>query len=142
MVRLANLGDLDVIYSFICELEECEIELEKFTRAYHLNLFNIDNIYLVAEYEDEVIGFLSCHTQLLLHHGGETIGEIQEMYVDINHRNLGVGKLLLDELKVIALTKNIIQIEVTSNNLRESTHRFYIRENFKETHKKFVFKKY
>lgn len=138
-VRFAKLNDIRVIYIFVCELEECELELEKFEKAYYLNLFNVDNIYLVAEYNSEVIGYLSCHSQLLLHHGGDKVGEIQEMFTDTEHRNKGIGKLLLDKLKDVAKTKNIIQLEVTSNKVRKSTHQFYKREQFKETHKKFVF---
>lgn len=139
IVRLAKLADIKAIYKFVCELEDCHLDEKTFEKAYYLNLFDVDNIYLVAELVSEVIGYLSCHSQLLLHHGGRSVGEIQEMYVDSERRNLGVGKLLLDKLKELAASKNIIQIEVTSNKLRDNTHRFYERENFEQTHKKFVY---
>lgn len=86
------------------------------------------------------VGYLSCHSQFLLHHGGQKIAEIQEMYVNPESRKMGIGKKMIDELKRVALEKGIEQLEVTSNNKRTKTHRFYEREAFIQSHQKFTWK--
>ncbi len=75
----------------------------------------------------------------MLHHGGQKIAEIQEMYVRPENRKIGVGKNLIDELKRVAKLNEIAQLEVTSNKKRIETHRFYKREKFINSHEKFTF---
>src|SRR5450755_1983138 len=93
-IRLAALSDVDSVFSFICHLEEQSFDFESFREKYSENLENPDLIYLVAANEqDEVIGFISCHGQTLLHHDGK-VYEIQEMYVARSYRDKGIGKAL------------------------------------------------
>jgi len=100
---------------------------------------NQKNIYLVAIENEIVIGYVSCHIQKLLHHGGE-VGEIQEMFVIPEKRSLGVGKILIGKLKEIAINRKILQLEVTSNQKRLKAHSFYETQEFTATHKKFIHK--
>jgi PhnO protein len=138
-VRPAVEQDFDAIYQFVNELEN-EIFNKDIQRGIYLeNAANHDHIYLIAKAHDIAVGFLSCHIQNLLHHGGR-IGEIQEMYVIENTRNRGVGKMLLENLKEMAAAKHVIQLEVTSSFKRENAHHFYQGEGFEFTHKKFVYK--
>jgi PhnO protein len=139
-VRKVNLNDLKTIHNFVNLLEDEEFDYGIFKSAFYLNLLNTDYIYLIAEFNQKAIGYLSCHTQLLLHHGGQRIGEIQEMYVDMDKRYMGVGKLLLDKLKLLSKINGVHQLEVTANRKRKDSHKFYLKENFEETHKKFVYK--
>jgi PhnO protein len=138
-IRQAEREDFQWIYQFVNELENQVFDEEKQYKIYLENTANPDHIYLLANIGSLPVGFLSCHVQNLLHHGG-LVGEIQEMYVIENARNLGVGKKLTDRLKEIAAEKNVLQIEVTSSFKRESAHRFYQRERFEHTHKKFVYR--
>jgi PhnO protein len=137
IIRKALPNDFDKVYSFICELENTSFNNAVLKKIFNLNLLYENNIYLVATLNDDIIGYLSCHGQYLLHHGG-LVGEIQEMFVQANKRNLGIGKLLLLELYKLALEKDMLQLEVTSNNIRTATHRFYTTQGFEATHKKFV----
>jgi PhnO protein len=138
-VRPAVEQDFDAIYQFVNELEDTVFDKDIQREIYIENAANHDHIYLIAKAHDIPVGFLSCHIQNLLHHGGR-IGEIQEMYVIENVRNHGVGKLLLENLKEMAAAKHVIQLEVTSSFRREAAHQFYEREGFEFTHKKFVHK--
>lgn len=122
------------------ELEQTVFNVEDLKRAFESNVNNPDHIYLIAEMNDKPVGYLSCHSQLLLHHGGRKIAEIQEMYVNPESRKNGIGKGLVDELKRIAKLKEVEQLEVTSNNKRGDTHRFYEREKFVQSHKKFTYR--
>ena len=139
-VRKAHVGDLKEIFDFLCDLVGEEFDSETFNKAFMMNVINPNNIYLVAEYESEVIGYLSFNSRLLLHHGGRKVGEILEMYVKPERRSLGVGKLLLDKIKMLSKVTKVHQLELTSNLARVESHKFYLREEFVESHKKFVYK--
>lgn len=138
-VRLCVASDFESVYRFINLLED-EIMHEPTQRRLYLeNVNHPEIVYLLAEADGTPVGFLSLHIQKLMHHGGK-IGEIQELYVDESARNLGIGKSLTDEIKTIAKSRNVIQIEVTSRLARTDAHRFYEREGFDFTHKKFLYK--
>lgn len=137
-VRPVHPGDFDTVYGFINGLENCVFDKEKQQVIFAENTTDPRNIYLIAEQDGLPVGFISCHVQNLLHHGG-LIGEIQEMFVDSAYRSLGVGAHLIRALKQEALERGILQLEVTSSHKRTEAHRFYEREQFVHTHKKLVY---
>lgn len=136
-VKDARPEDLDIVSDFICDLENDIFDKGVFKKIYFDNLKNKNNIYFIA-WDKKPVGYLSCHVQGLLHHGGQ-IAEIQEMYVVKDKRGLGIGKQLLDKLKVIAKKRKIKQIEVTSGIKRKRAHNFYRTETFRLTSYKFVY---
>lgn len=137
LVRIAEAADADVVYRFVCLLSEKDFDKRQFTAHYNQNIKNENYIYLVAVYENNVIGFLSCHGQVLLHHNA-TVYEIQEMYIDEKYRSCGVGKQMLQKLERILRGKDFDVLEVTSNKRREAAHGFYIDNGFDSTHLKFT----
>jgi len=139
-IRDVKVTDFVWIHSFVNALEETIFEIEEFKKAFEQNINNPDFIYLLAEIDGQSVGYVSCHGQHLLHHGGQFIGEIQELFVQPEFRNLGVGKQLIEHLILLAKQNGIVQLEVTSNNKRTDTHRFYERERFVQSHKKFTLK--
>lgn len=139
LIRPVTKTDFEAVYQFINQLEECVFPKESQHAIFLENLANPKHIFLIAEINQNPVGFISCHVQNLIHHGG-LVGEIQEMFVDQKYRSQQIGKQLLDALKTIAKQKNILQIEVTSGFTREKAHAFYEREGFPHTHKKFVWK--
>ena len=137
MIRRAEKKDLTVIYSFLCDLEECNFDISVFENIFYTNLKDEKNIYLVAENESaHIIGYISCHGQLLLHHC-DWVFEIQEFYVENNFRKLGVGSALMTALEKEIANLHHSLIEVTANKSRLATHKFYMGKGFEETHKKF-----
>lgn len=136
-IRRAIPDDAHTVHGFICDLEETHFDEQLFHTYFALNCTSADNIYLVAVSGIEITGFLSCHSQLLLHHLGR-VYEIQEMYVRHEYRSSGIGKQLLDYLENELLQKNCETLEVTSNSKRTDTHRFYLRNGFLPTHYKFT----
>jgi len=136
-VREAVLADCSAIYGFVCALENTEFDFIMFQRILTENLGNKHNIYLVALSNKEPVGFLSCHSQLLLHHNAR-VGEIQELYVDEAFRSRQIGQVLLFQLETIAIQRDIASLEVTSGKKRIQAHRFYTRRGYKETHVKFT----
>lgn len=137
IVRHALLTDAPVVCGFIADLEETTLDPNRFASIFRLNLANPMIHYLVAERNQSVIGFLSCHTYYPLHHSSK-VGEIQELYVRPDCRNQQVGHLLLNALTELAEYKRVTQLEVTTNQKRADAIRFYERELFQCTHYKLV----
>lgn len=137
-VRRATNKDQSAVYRFICDLEDTQFDENLFGNYYIENIHKLHNIYFVAEDSSngQVVGYISCHGQVLLHHLG-LVYEIQEMYVDAAYRNRGIGKLLLKKLKV-SLPRNCTSLEVTAQNKRLETHAFYEANGFKHSHVKFT----
>ena len=137
-IRSAIGTDLLSIYHFISELENESFSIHSFTEYYLQNISNSHFIYLIAENtEKEIIGYISCHGQILLHHCG-WVFEIQELYVKKEFRGTGVGKELVTKLFSLVELRDYKSFEVTANISRMSTHLFYLQSGFIETHKKFT----
>jgi PhnO protein len=136
--RKANLNDSLVIYNYICSLEEFRFDLTIFENIFKINIQNENVLYYVAEIEDgSVVGFISCHIQILLHHAGK-VAEIQELFVESKYRNSGIGSGLINIIEI--MTKNIkcVSLEVTAQNKRNKTHDFYKSKFFTQSHLKFT----
>jgi PhnO protein len=137
-IRTAAAHDVDTVFSFISHLEERTFDFNRFKEKFSDNLDNPDIIYLVSENEqDDVIAFISCHGQNLLHHEGQVF-EIQEMYVARNYRDLGIGKALFAALLDKLAKSDCESLEVTTHVKRADAKRFYLKLGFVQTHLKFV----
>lgn len=138
LTRPAQKSDTQTIYRFICDLEETKLDYSLFEQYYLQNIANENYLYLVAVDESNaIIGYISCHGQALLHHAA-MVFEIQEMYVNKPYRQQGIGQLLITALEEWLQKNNHYLLEVTANNMRTGTHRFYSRAGFTQTHLKFT----
>jgi len=136
-IRTATDKDEEIIYNMICHLENKILSRESFNFVFHHNLAQQHICYLIADFDQEPVGMGSCHVQPLLHHVC-MVAEIQEMFVKEEYRSKEIGKALVEALVFFAKSKSALQIEVTSNNVRENAHRFYQKEGFKKSHVKLV----
>ena len=136
-IRQATAKDVEAIYAFICDLEETTFDFEIFIQLYLQNIAGENNIYLVAEdsTRSKVIGFISTHGQILLHHLG-MVYEIQEMFVDQEFRSHGIGQQLIEALEERLRDRECRCLEVTSNAKRTAAHEFYTRNGFIQSHVK------
>ncbi len=138
IIRKAETGDFETIYQFICELQNKAFDKDQMRVLYHENITSPNFVYLLATLNESILGYLSCHTQILLHHAGK-VAEIQEMFVKPEYRSAGVGKQLMDEIKKITREAGVLQLEVTTRTIRENAIKFYKRESFEDSHKKLVY---
>ncbi|ADB39222.1 GNAT family N-acetyltransferase [Spirosoma linguale] len=136
-IRPATQTDESAVYDFLCTLEETTLDRTSFSAIFHRNTVSPLVHYLVAEKQGEVVGFISCHVQYLLHHTGK-VGEIQELFVRPEFRNQRIGQQLVATLTALAIEENFVNLEVTTNQKRADTIRFYEREAFIRTHVKLV----
>lgn len=136
-IRKATIDDANVVYDMLCKLSQKEHDRERFAKCYERNIADDNILYLVADVDGIPSGFISCHSQQLLHHTG-TAYEIQEMYIDEAYRGNGVGKLLIAAVQA-SINPTVYDVfEVTSSNWREDAHAFYMNNGFTQTHLKFT----
>ncbi|MGE0076765.1 MAG: GNAT family N-acetyltransferase [Bacteroidales bacterium] len=136
-IRKATIDDLDSVYSLICDLENQELNIVAFDTIYRFNINSSETIYLVAEIDGRVVGFLSIHIQHILHHSNSTC-ELQELNVFNEYRSLGIGTQLMQEAERIAKELGLEEIELTTKVFRKRAQEFYTRLGFENTHLKFV----
>ncbi|GAA6768933.1 hypothetical protein AAFH68_48920 [Flavobacterium sp. CGRL1] len=136
-IRKIENQDLDFVYKSICELENEILDFEVFEMIFNENISNPKNLYLIAENENEGLGFISFHTQNLLHHCG-LVGEIQEFFIHQKYRGQGVGRLLINEVLDFAKENNLKSIEVTTNKKRVENVAIYENLGFILSHNKFT----
>ena len=135
-IRPATLNDLPAIYEFITGLTGQQFDKDRFAACFEQCITAADNCYMVAEADDKVAGYISCHGQVILHHCG-MVYEIQEMYVDEAYRSQGIGAQLLARLEEVIGAEHYELLEVSSNMRRKDAHRFYLRHGFEHTTYKF-----
>lgn len=136
-IRKVESKDLDFIYKSICELENEELDFRIFEEIFNENISNPNNFYLIAENENEALGFVTFHTQNLLHHCG-LVGEIQEFFIDKKHRGKGIGRQLIEKIMQFSEENNLKSIEVTTNRIRAENVLIYENLGFKLSHNKFT----
>lgn len=105
MIEYAKLEDKEEIYNLICILENKEINKEHFDYVFENSLKDEDIIYLVYRNE-KIEGFLSFKIHHYLHHDRDT-GEIVELIVLPEKRNLKIGKQLIEKIEEIAKEKQL-----------------------------------
>lgn len=136
-IRKVKNQDLDFVYKSICELEKEKLNFEVFKEIFNENISNPNNLYLIVENENEGLGFISFHTQNLLHHCGK-VGEIQEFFIHQNHRGKGIGRQLIEKIIQYAEENKLKSIEVTTNRKRVGNVIIYKNLGFTLSHNKFT----
>jgi len=136
-IRRIEKYDYEFIYNSICDLEDEILETTIFEEIFKENIDNPNYLYLIAENENEKVGFITFHTQNLLHHCG-LVGEIQEFYIIPSFRNKGVGRRLIDGIINFADQNKLKSIEVTTNRKRIENIAIYENLGFGLTHNKFT----
>ena len=89
---------------------------------------NKDYRLLVAFKYNKAIAMASINCGFLLYIGKYL--QISNLYVDQNHRNLGIAKLLLKEAELLAKQKQCNIITLNSYLDNETAHDIYIKEGF------------
>ncbi|WP_166921149.1 GNAT family N-acetyltransferase [Flavobacterium poyangense] len=136
-IRKIESQDLGFVYKSICELENEILDFEIFEEIFNENISNPNNVYLIAENEKEYLGFISFHTQKLLHHCG-LVGEIQEFFIDKSCRGQGIGRQLIIKIMLYASQNHLKSIEVATNRKRVENVLIYENLGFDLTHNKFT----
>lgn len=88
---------------------------------------------VVAEIDGEVVGV--CQVIIFQHfqHAGGWCCEIESVHVREDVRSQGVGARLLLAAEEIAQDRGCYRIQLTSRNVREDAHRFYLANGYGQT---------
>lgn len=88
---------------------------------------------LVAEADGEVVGI--CQVIIFQHfqHAGAWCCEIESVHVRSDSRSRGIGASLLQAAEELAQARGCYRIQLTSRNVREDAHRFYLANGYDQT---------
>jgi PhnO protein len=137
-LRPAMESDAAAVKALLEELEGRAFDQDIFTRIYAEYLVApLTLMYVALGSETEIVGFISCKGQSLLHHEG-LVFEIQELVVTAAHQGKGVGRKLIEILRPELVLHGAISLEVTSNKRRKEAHAFYQSVGFLNSHEKFT----
>jgi GNAT superfamily N-acetyltransferase len=133
LIRLATENDVQAAFRLMTDLGYPDVELERFTRAYHAVLVHPAMLLIVAEDEnEEVIGLASISNRPQLRLTGNLV-TIDEFVVAADARGKGVGRELLNAAIAMANKLGARRLELETNRARESYRReFYVKNGFIE----------
>ena len=124
MIEKASISDLEDVYALICELEQDQINKPRFQQLYQQSLTD-HNIYLyIYKLENKVVGFISFYIHHYLHHHQDT-GEIVELVVLPQYRNIKIGDNLISHVEELAKGLHLEEIEISTSTYRTRAHHFY-----------------
>jgi GNAT superfamily N-acetyltransferase len=88
---------------------------------------------LVADGDGDVVGV--CQVIVFPHfqHAGGWCAEIESVHVRSDMRCRGIGAALLRAAEALAQERGCYRIQLTSRNVREDAHRFYLANGYDQT---------
>ncbi len=135
-IRTCRNEDLASVISLMQELTEvtssCNFQSESIIDIFDEMIMKPD-IYLniVAETNGIIVGFISVIFYKTLYHKGGT-ALINELIVSFTHRGKGIGKLLLEAVRLEALKRGMDELEVGTEISNISAQSFYKKCGFDE----------
>jgi PhnO protein len=136
-IREVQPKDEEKVRLLLDELEQRVADPSIFHTIFKEYLQRTEAVFLVAEVDRKVIGFISCLGQRLLHHEG-WVYEIQELIVTETFQGKKIGQALIEEVRRRLEPRRIKSIEVCSNKRRKKAHAFYQAVGFANSHEKFT----
>lgn len=137
IIRKAKIIDFQGIHNLIMQVHKLHVnerndiykdvdpmDFEEF----RTELSNSNNIYLIAELENEIVGI--CFSQIKEISNNKImknrkILHIENICVDENHQKKGIGKKLYKQIVQLAKEKNIDNIELMVWGFNENAIKFY-----------------
>jgi GNAT superfamily N-acetyltransferase len=133
LIRNSTPEDLDVVFSLLQQLwPDRQLNKELLGKAF-LKSFEIEgHIIRLACTGTEVIGLCALSLRNNLYAQG-LLANIDELVIDEKYRGKGIGKLMMDDVTLIASKNNCAFLELESAFHRVDAHRFYEKEGFEKT---------
>jgi GNAT superfamily N-acetyltransferase len=131
-IQKARKSDFSDMYGLMKELWPREKFNRKVTKDVFLKQWQSNKEFIVAKSGNRIIGFASLFVKYSLGDKGR-IGLIDELVVDREFRNKGIGKKLLAEITAMAKKSSCKDLVLTSAFYRKGAHRFYLKNGFRKT---------
>ena len=135
-IRNTKLENLDGVFELLNELYENKIEYSEFAKKYKESLENSNYYEIVAIEKNKVVGVLISRVISMLAKK-KNILFIDDLIVNENCRNKGIGKLLIKTATTYAISKDCGALELTSMIQNINAHRFYENNGFEKRQYKF-----
>ena len=136
MIRKIELSDLEEVFKLLDELYENKIEHSIFVEKYKASLKDNNFYGIVAVEDNKVVGVLISRVINRLAKK-KNILFIDDLIVNGKYRNIGIGKLLIQDANTYAISKNCGALELTSMIENVNAHRFYENNGFEKRQYKF-----
>jgi PhnO protein len=138
-IRKIEIGDLDEVYKLLNKLYDNKLKYEIFSKIYKEKVSDNNSYYIVAISNGKIVGILTSEIQTKLHRAKKQ-SFIEDLIVEKNYRNNGIGKELLQNAIEYAKKQDCEVVELTCYLQNDNAHRFYENNGFiKHSYK---FKKY
>ena len=138
-IRQCQSDDFDEVIVLLAQLwADKTINPSLLKPIFSRGLTSPSKTYLVAIDKNRIIGFGSLSLKDDLWPEGQ-VAYLDELVVDAEYRNKGIGAQLLDRLISKARKANCYRIELTSAFYRKESHRFYEKHGFES--RAYVFSK-
>ena len=95
-IRKITLNDMNRVFELLNELYENKLKYDKFVEIYKSKLNDENSYYIVAIIDNKIVGVLTSEIQIKLHRERKQ-SFIDDLIVDKNYRNKGIGKALLQD---------------------------------------------
>ena len=136
MIRRARKSDADAVTALLAQLDY-PFGTDVVGPVLAEVLADPAHVVLVAEEDEEVVGFVNAHFRPQLHHLAP-VGTIDELVVDRDRRRRRIGERLVEEVLEEGRRRGADVVEVTTHNRRERARAFYRRCGFEATSIKLV----
>ena len=134
-IRGARASDASILAKLIVDLGHPITEAD--VRRNLDRLAPMGLLPLVATSGDEVIGLCGLSEMVTIHRDAP-VGRISILVVAEDHRNGGIGALLVAEAEKRLTARGCKMVEVTSNMRRERAHGFYEKLGYERTSFRFM----
>lgn len=130
-IRKIKLEDLDGVFELLNELYEGKIDYSIFVEKYKKTLQDDNSYSIVAIEDNNVVGVLISRIINRLAKA-KNILFIDDLIVNKKCRNVGIGKLLIQNATTYAISKDCGALELTSMIVNVNAHRFYENNGFEK----------
>jgi len=145
VIRRATAADVAAIVAMIADdqlgaTRESLDDLTPYLRAFDRIDADPNQVLVVAERNDEVIGTLQLTFIPGLSRQGSTRGNIEAVRVAASARGAGLGTTLIEWAIEESRARGCALVQLTSDKTRTAAHRFYDRLGFVNSHEGFKLK--
>jgi len=127
IIRTANKEDCPDITQLTNELGYPSSE-EKVGEILDVVLKHEDHQLFVAEIDKQLVAYIHLVSSIRL--GSDPFVEVVAFVVHSNFRNKGLGKSLINETEKWVRAKNVKNIRIRSNIIRQEAHKFFTERGF------------
>lgn len=137
IIRKAKLNDFSGIHKLIMQVHRLHVsnrndiykDIDPMNfEEFKTELSNSNNIYLIAELDNEIVGICFSQIKEILNNKimkNRKILHIEDICVDENYQKRGIGKKLYNQIAELAKEKNIDNIELMVWGFNKNAIKFY-----------------